>query len=243
MTRLGVAIQKIAILPAIAQNMSNPVPDIPLPDWLRRDQTMKGRQSKLNFETITRPLKVLDLEEPLTVINPPCIHGVASISEFVAKARSSWQEMICGLKLSDQLVIRTTYKFKLANGKTGILLDLNPIRNKTGWFMATIRYHSSYTTARIAFELRRVVRYQTSEIKTETIKEYVINSGMDPDEIIFGTEIGLDDRVFTTVSLPQSTFLKIQKYFLDGTFVEDPNCPVFGILLPSCYVALVELSE
>ncbi|CAL1540665.1 unnamed protein product, partial [Lymnaea stagnalis] len=64
--RLGGCIQKIITIPAALQSVSNPVPRIPHPDWLRKKLLERNdvfKQKKINDIFAPKPKQVKDIEE------------------------------------------------------------------------------------------------------------------------------------------------------------------------------------
>lgn len=67
--RLGACIQKIITIPATLQNIQNPTPRIPLPDWLKRwskdmDKNFKQQSISKMFKPVDyNPIKLKDIED------------------------------------------------------------------------------------------------------------------------------------------------------------------------------------
>jgi hypothetical protein len=58
--RVGSTIQKIITIPAVLQNVANPVPRVPHPEWLRKRINITRSQRKLDFKPATPAIRDIE---------------------------------------------------------------------------------------------------------------------------------------------------------------------------------------
>lgn len=85
--RFGATIQKIISIPATLQNVPNPVPRVPFPDWLenkRQQRKNDHKQPKINeiFKKTPTPAIVADIEDIISsrATNNSSLDTITSLS-------------------------------------------------------------------------------------------------------------------------------------------------------------------
>jgi DNA polymerase epsilon subunit 1 len=110
-TRLGSAVQKLVIIPALEQRIPNPCPSIEIVDWMKKRlavQNDKFQQTKLGFVKLAGPAAAPQVAEGLVVAKPtpapqladdPPVEEIetrvplSAISEWTSWQKSKWTKI------------------------------------------------------------------------------------------------------------------------------------------------------